>query len=502
MVKEKKRPVLEADVVIDAIGDGLVLIDMDGKIITINPAFEKITGYKKSELVGKDAADVISKVIKPEDMERAMEALRTVREGKSPTPEPYTYYTLISKDGREISVALTATFIKDMEGKPTAMFAAIKDITELKRVEADFRQMSKVFTDAADPIIIKDLDGNVIDLNDEVERAYGWTREELIGKPIKTIVPSEGHEQADELLARCKAGEQVRNVERLQWNKSGEVIPVLLTLSLLTNELGKPIAIATISKSIAELKRVEADLRREKERAEEYLDIAGVMLAAVNADENITLINKKGCEILGYNEGELIGRNWFDILVPQRIRGKIRGVFRKLMAGDIKSVEYYENPLLTKDGEERLISFHNSLLRNPNGQIVGALTSGEDITERKTHEIDRLKEGRISVAIESIASRMTTEFGLNVRSEELGLLDIFTHWAQLSTSPAPRRIISFLETIVCIVLRQKGVKVSKKRVQKILRPVIKGFLRNIFSLERELGHELSPEYKELLTMYG
>jgi len=95
--------------------------------------------------------------------------------------------------------------------------------------------------------------------------------------------------------------------------------------------------------------------RREKERAEEYLNRAGVVLAILDADEKISQINKKGCEILGYKEEELIGRNWFDTLVPQRIRGEIRGVFGKLMAGDIEPVEYYENPLLTKYGEERII---------------------------------------------------------------------------------------------------------------------------------------------------
>jgi len=126
-----------------------------------------------------------------------------------------------------------------------------------------------------------------------------------------------------------------------------------------------------------ERKQAEEALKREKGRSEEYLNIAGVMLAAVSADENITLINNKGCEILGYNEGELIDGNWFDILVPERIRTEIRGVFGKIMSGDIESFEYYENPLLTKDGKERLISFHNTVIRDPNGQIVGILFSGE-----------------------------------------------------------------------------------------------------------------------------
>jgi len=90
-----------------------------------------------------------------------------------------------------------------------------------------------------------------------------------------------------------------------------------------------------------ERKYTEERIRREKEQTENYLNIAGVILEVVNNEENITLINKKSYEILGYKEGELIGRNWFDTLVPQRIRDKIRDVFCKLMTGDIESAEYY-----------------------------------------------------------------------------------------------------------------------------------------------------------------
>ena len=64
-----------------------------------------------------------------------------------------------------------------------------KEIAERKMVEEDLRRMSKVFMDAVDPILIEDPDGRVIDMNDEAERSYGWSRDELIGQPIKTIVP-------------------------------------------------------------------------------------------------------------------------------------------------------------------------------------------------------------------------------------------------------------------------------------------------------------------------
>jgi PAS domain S-box-containing protein len=158
-----------------------------------------------------------------------------------------------------------------------------------------------------------------------------------------------------------------------------------------------------VEERTAELAKTTEYLRREKERAEEYLNIAGVMLAMLDVDEKISRINKRGCEILGYKEKELIGRNWFDTLVPQRIRGEIRGIFGKLMAGDIEPVEYYENTLLTKDGEERLISFHNTVIRDKNSQAVGVLFSGEDITKRKqAEEMVLQSEEKYRTIVESI----------------------------------------------------------------------------------------------------
>ena len=159
------------------------------------------------------------------------------------------------------------------------------------------------------------------------------------------------------------------------------------TKNELINELAKlRQRIAKLEALESKYKKAEEALRREKDWREQYLNIAGVMLAIVNADEKITMINKKGCEILGYKEKELIGKNWFDLLVPQRIRDEVKDVFHKLMAGDIRPVEYYENPLLTKDGEERLIAFHNAVIRGPNDKIVVVLFSAEDITERKKTE--------------------------------------------------------------------------------------------------------------------
>jgi len=112
---------------------------------------------------------------------------------------------------------------------------------------------------------------------------------------------------------------------------------------------------------------------------------------ALDINGNITLINNKGCEILGYKKEEIIGKNWFDTFLPEGVRDELKKVFKKLMKGDVDAVERYENPILTKSGEERVIEWRNSILRDEEGNIIGVLSSGLDITERKRME-EALKE--------------------------------------------------------------------------------------------------------------
>jgi len=131
---------------------------------------------------------------------------------------------------------------------------------------------------------------------------------------------------------------------------------------------------------------VEEALRQERDRAQQYLDIAGVMFVAIDRDERVSLANLKCCEVLGYEAGDVIGRNWFEIFLPVGVRAEVRAVFSQLMAGDIPPAEYFENPVVTRSGEERTIAWHNALLRDEAGRICGTLSSGEDVTERKRAE--------------------------------------------------------------------------------------------------------------------
>lgn len=140
--------------------------------------------------------------------------------------------------------------------------------------------------------------------------------------------------------------------------------------------------VEALEKEAAEWKRKLERKSEEDLTAQKYLDIAGVIIVAINTRGEITLINKKGCEIMGYTEEELLGRNWFESCLPGRMREGVRDVFEALLAGRVEPAEYYENPVLTRTGEERLIAWYNTVIRDREGGIAGTLSSGEDVTER------------------------------------------------------------------------------------------------------------------------
>jgi PAS domain S-box-containing protein len=108
-----------------------------------------------------------------------------------------------------------------------------------------------------------------------------------------------------------------------------------------------------------------------------------VILLALGLEGRITVINRKGCATLGREERELVGRDWIDTCSPARTRNEWRTCFRGLLGGDLTDIE---SPILTSSGEERRIGWRSSLLRDGEERIIGTLSSGEDVTERKKFE--------------------------------------------------------------------------------------------------------------------
>ncbi len=117
-----------------------------------------------------------------------------------------------------------------------------------------------------------------------------------------------------------------------------------------------------------------------------YLDQAEVIIMVLDLHGHVRFINRKGCTALGYEEGEILGCDWFEKFIPERIRESVRNAFRRIISGENPSAEFFENPVLTGSGKEKLIAWRNALIRDKRGRLLEILSTGEDVTQRRRTE--------------------------------------------------------------------------------------------------------------------
>ena len=133
------------------------------------------------------------------------------------------------------------------------------------------------------------------------------------------------------------------------------------------------------------LKKRVLEKTREQEKIQSYLDVAQVLIMALDNNQNVTMINKKGADILGYKKEDIIGKNFIENFIPKIIRQDISNLGDKVIKQKEINTEH-ENHILTKSGQERLLSWKNSKLLDDEGHTIGILTAGEDITDKREKE--------------------------------------------------------------------------------------------------------------------
>ena len=153
-----------------------------------------------------------------------------------------------------------------------------------------------------------------------------------------------------------------------------------------SDESGRPVRLLGVDTDITARKYVELALQSERDRSQRYLDIAGLLIVALNPDGTVALLNRKGCEILGVSEAQALGRNWFDSFVPAAERETRRSHFEAFLRNPLTHYPSMEMPVETRAGETRLISWNHTLLRADDGTIVGGMGSGVEITEQRAAE--------------------------------------------------------------------------------------------------------------------
>jgi PAS domain S-box-containing protein len=269
-----------------------------------------------------------------------------------------------------------------LRAEPAALECERKAMREAK--DEMETKVANIVESAMDAIIAVDAEQRVVLFNAAAERMFQCPADEALGQPLGRFLPERfRHAHQEHIRAFGQTKTTRRSMGSLGavfgLRADGEEFPIEASISQV--ETGGQKLFTVILRDITQRQRTQERLRQERDKAQQYLDVVEVMLLALNSNGEISMINRKGCRALGYEEHELIGRNWFEICVSAEEREVVQAVFRRLMNGKGEQVEYFENQVLTKTGEKRLVRWHNITLRDESGKPIGTLSSGDDITE-------------------------------------------------------------------------------------------------------------------------
>ncbi|MBN2538321.1 PAS domain S-box protein, partial [candidate division WOR-3 bacterium] len=328
---------------------GLLVLASD-RILFANEAAAEVTGWPRDELVGMPI-DRWFGLLHPEDREAVVGRFRARLTGKS-APNRYEV-RFVDRAGQSRWMEVFAV-ASEYLGEP-AVQVALVDLTERRRAEEQLRALMQSVPGA----VIYQTGGGVEFISENVEAVLGYPAADLTGN--RSVFPALIHpdERAgvdEDYRAWAGGGYEGVHVKEFRVrHRDGHWVWLRdqTRLAFRTAD-GRHSAIGVLVDITAE-KQAEQALRAERDRAQKYLDVVNVIFVALDRDGRVTMLNRRGAEVLGWSEQELAGRDWFETCLPERVRDEVRGAFGELMAGRIEPVEFYENPVLTRQGEERII---------------------------------------------------------------------------------------------------------------------------------------------------
>lgn len=364
-----------ADSANDAI---LVILGDERKYVYANQRAAELSGYTIEELceIGLD------ELVCQDKKELIQERFNRRLAGK---PAPETYEVAITKkNGERVLVEVTAS-TSNWYGQPAGVIL-LRDITDRKRAETALREkkarenFESLAENANDGVLVVLGEGRFVYANRRVAQISGYTRQQLASMSMKDILHPDEFERVLKIYRKRVAGRFApKTYETVFIKKNGDSFPVEVT-GARTVWQGEQAGLVMI-RDITRRKQAEEAVQRERDAAQSYLDIAHVMIVAVDNKGKVILINRFGAELLGYREEEIVGRNWFDNFIPYHDRKLVKRVFSQIIKGGPEGDESFENAVLCKKGDERLISWRNTYINDDNGEFLFSLSSGEDVTD-------------------------------------------------------------------------------------------------------------------------
>jgi PAS domain S-box-containing protein len=295
-----------------------------------------------------------------------------------------------------------------------------EEMSRERRVLAAF--IESLIENTFECILLTDEKGVINFANDNVKRITGFSKNEILGQNVADYYYG-GKDEAGKIMAFLREKGVLERYRTLVKRKEDGYAPVRIASVLIRDDDGQEQGTLALLEDLSQEELLRKQIERQKEFAKEILNIIDLCIIAVDKDLHVITFNRKASELIGYDEEEVVGKNFLDVFVLEAHRSPLEVHLRQLMNGDRFQGAAIEIPVVNKRGEESQISWTDSSFIDESGRVIGVIRFGQDLTEQRRLR-ECLKESEKLALIGKFSAMIAHEIRNPLNSAEIhfGLL--------------------------------------------------------------------------------
>ena len=377
---KSERLAAELTQFIDTANAPIFGIDADGLINEWNQTAAKITGFEKEDVLGQD---LVQGFITEEYRESVKAVLDNALKGVESSNYEFPLYT---KNGDRVEVLLNATTRLDVDRNIIGVIGVGQDITDAKVAQVKSERLAAELTQFIDtanaPIFGIDADGLINEWNQTAAKITGFEKEDVLGQDlVQGFITEEYRESVKAVLDNALKGVESSNYEFPLYTKNGDRVEVLLNATTRLDVDRNIIGVIGVGQDITDAKVAQVKSERLAAELTQFIDTANAPIFGIDADGLINEWNQTAAKITGFEKEDVLGQDLVQGFITEEYRESVKAVLDNALKGVESS--NYEFPLYTKNGDRVEVLLNATTRRDVNGNIIGVIGVGQDITDAK-----------------------------------------------------------------------------------------------------------------------
>lgn len=357
--------------------DAVFEINLEGCILDVNKSFEKISGYKKEDLINKHFGFLLDK----EEKGKVNQYFNQATRGRIKNYRTVVFH----KSGKKMDIEVTNVPII-YNGEITGVFGVAKDISEKVRLQKELvekkEELESFFHHTADMVVFCDLEWTIVRANKKFMKTYGYPEKEPLGKKLYNVL-TEQSEKYIKLIEKIKKGETIKRKRIKTIKRNNECIDVELTFSPIKNDKGKVVAISGVLQNITDIIKKEKRIKESEEKYKLIAEHSDVLITMITKENIIEYASPSYKKVLGMEPKELVGKSIQEILCSE-YKEEIKAILLDVLKGKGKEREKFKR--LKKNNDVLWMETEFTPILNNKKEVESIIVVERDVTEQQKYE--------------------------------------------------------------------------------------------------------------------